>query len=508
MSNTTASSPDGSDSPGAVAAADAGVSVSAPGPSAGVAGGPTAPGGDTTHPLVDMIKIAAPTVATMSSYTLMQFIDGLMVSRIGPEPVYVAARGNGGMAAWIPIAVVMGLLTVVNTYVSQNLGAGRPQRGSVYGWTAVWISLVVWAVLMLPYAFVLPWIFAQLGHEPEVLRLEVEYGQVLVLGSFFTMGARGISHYFYGMHRPMTVLGAVILGNLVNVFLNWVLIYGNLGAPPLGMRGAAIATVIGGAVEFLIPLAVFLSGPYHARYATRAAWRPSARALRDVLSLGWPGALMFGNEMFCWGYFMIYLVGEFGPTHNSAGWIAMNYMHLSFMPAVGISIAVTAMVGRCMGMRRPDLAAKRALLGVKLNMTYMGLCALGFVVFREPAVRAFIPEGTSPEDTAELLRIGRMVMVAGAVFQVFDALGITLVGALRGAGDTVWPGVVTLLLAWSCIIAGGHALVAWAPGLESLGPWIGASAYIILLGLAMSARFALGRWKRIDVLRGSSMPGH
>src|SRR5258705_8146396 len=101
--------------------------------------------------------------------------------------------------------------------------------------------------------------------------------------------------------------------------------------------------------------------------------------MRDIARIGWPGALMFGSEMICWGYFTVKLAARAGPEHNTATWIALRYMHMSFMPALGISFAMTAIVGKCMGMRRPDLAARRAWMGIGLTMTYMGLCALSWV---------------------------------------------------------------------------------------------------------------------------------
>src|SRR6188768_1107726 len=112
------------------------------------------------HPLVEMLKLAAPTVATMTSYTLMTFVDKLIVSKIGPDPVYVGAQGNGGLAAWAPISIAMGAITVINTYVSQNMGAGRPERGPAYAWNGVWLAVIYWAVVLLPFSFALPWIFS------------------------------------------------------------------------------------------------------------------------------------------------------------------------------------------------------------------------------------------------------------------------------------------------------------------------------------------------------------
>lgn len=466
---------------------------------------PASEGGPS--PLRELLRIAAPSVATMTSYTAMQFVDGFMVSRITPaDPVYIAAQGNGGMVAWIPVSVVMGMLMIVNTFVSQNLGAGKPERGSAYAWSSFWTSLSCGLVL-LPFVLFIPGLFSLFDHDPVLRALETEYAQIMLAGAGLTMGARGISQFFYGLHRPGTVLAAALAGNAVNIVLNYALIYGKLGAPEMGVSGAAIATVIGSGVELAIQFAVFLSPSFNAKYRTRAAWRPSLPHMRDIARVGWPGALMFASEMVCWGYFMVVMVGRFGTVEQTAGWITLRFMHLSFMPAVGLSIAVSAMVGKCIGMGRRDLAAARAYLGLRVTLGYMGVCALGFLLFREPMITLFVKEGTPPEEVEALVRTGSRVLIAAAIFQLFDATAITMSAALRGAGDTVWPGVLALVLSWGSIVAGGHALMHWAPELRSLGPWIAASSYIILLGVLLLWRFARGPWREIDLLAKSAGAG-
>jgi MATE family multidrug resistance protein len=226
--------------------------------------------------------------------------------------------------------------------------------------------------------------------------------------------------------------------------------------------------------------------------------------MADIFRIGWPAGAMFANEMVCWAYLMVVLLaaggraaGEDPTLHNTAGWIGLRYMHLSFMPAVGLSVAMTAIVGKCMGMGRPDLAMSRAWLGVRIGLIYMGVCAVCFFVFRVWMIERFVPESMDAVQAAEIVRIGSTALIAAAVFQLFDAVAIVLSGALRGAGDTVWPGVATILLSWTCIIGGGHAIIALAPGLGSLGPWIGTATYLILLGTALMVRFVSGRWKSI-----------
>jgi MATE family multidrug resistance protein len=197
---------------------------------------------------------------------------------------------------------------------------------------------------------------------------------------------------------------------------------------------------------------------------------------------------------------MVYLVGGFGEQHSTAGWIAHQWMALSFMPSVGISIAITATVGKCIGMGRTDLAARRVWLGVRLAVAYMTLCGVAFVVFRRELVELFVDAHT-PQDQRELIiGLGSRFLIATAAFQFFDGIAMTLSGALRGAGDTRFPGIVTVLLAWSIIVGGGLAMVNLAPGLGSLGPWIAAASYIIVLAMVILFRFLGGHWKRIRLL--------
>jgi len=473
-------------------------------------------------PLVELLKIAAPTVATMTSYTLMQFVDKFLVSRIGPDPVYVGAQGNGGLAAFVPIALAMGALTVINSYVSQNMGAGKPERGPAYAWNGMWMAAAYWLVLLVPYGLALPWIFGQAGLDGEQGRLAAVYGEILVYGAVLTMWTRALSQFFYGMHKAGIILIAGLAANVFNLVLSSFLIFGKdawpvemgavgeagrsiaaaVGLPALGVAGSAYGTVISTGLELAIPLVLFLGPGFNRKFQTRSQWRLSWPHVRDLFRIGWPAGLMFGNEMICWGYFMVYLVSHFGKVHATAGWIAHQYMSLSFMPAVGISVACTAVVGKYMGMGRPDLAARRAWLGLRLAAVYMALCGVLFVVFRRPMIGLFVAEGTDPAVEAELIRLGSMFLIATATFQAFDGIAMTLGGALRGAGDTVAPGIVTVVLSWLVIVGGGTMAVEFLPGLSSLGPWIAAAVYIVLLSQYLLFRFIGGRWRSMKLVKG------
>lgn len=450
------------------------------------------------HPLLDMLFIAAPSVVQMVSYSAMQFVDMLMVTRWGDDPIYVSAQGNGGMAVWIPLSLVFGMSGVVSSFVSQNLGAGTPRKGARYVWAQWWIAIAA-ALLLLPMVFVLPRAFAAMGHAPELIELETDYASVLIYGAILTMGARTVAQYFFGMHKPLVPMGAALLGNVVNVLANFVLIFGLLGFPELGLIGAAVGTVIGSAVELLIPAVLFLTPHWAKNFETRKPWKPAWKPIKHILRVGTPAGFMMVNEMICFGYLLIGLGGRFGPDQQAAGHVALRYMSLSFMPTVGLSIAITAIVGRLIGMGRIDLAEKRAWLGMGLGIAYMGACATGFIVFREQLIGVFVTEDMDQESAAEFVRVGSMILIAAAVFQMFDAVAVTISGALRGAGDTLVPSVLTIVLSWLLIVGGGHLAVALKPEWGALGPWIFASAYIVVLGLTLLVRFKLGAWKRMKL---------
>ncbi len=524
---------------------------------------PVSPGGgapmdlDHENPLKELFKIAAPSVATMSSYTAMQFVDKMMVARIGPEPIYVAAQSNAGILCWTLMTFCVGVTGVVSSFVSQNLGAGRADRGSAYAWAGMWIGIVYWAMVLIPAALLVRHLYqAMHGATPRLVELEVTYAQIVIAGGVFTLMAKALHNYFFGLHRPGVVMVAVVSANVFNVFAGMVMVFGPdgfpigpppggmlgwlwaamwpvfqavadaaagvavlLGVPRMGIAGAAWSTVMANSIEFGIPFLVFLGPKMARKYGTRRAWKPAVIYFRDLFRVGWPAGLMFVNELICWSMLMIWLipmggkaraaaqglgpdaVNQAGVIANMTGWLALQWMHLAFMPTVGVSIATQAMVGKAIGAGRTDIAAKRTWLCVKVAVGYMGLCAVAFVVLREPLIGMFINAETDPGTRAELLRLGGWMLIGAAVFQVFDALAIITSAALRGAGDTVWPGILTVILSWTLIVGVGLLLVRIFPEWGAIGPWVGASLYISVLGLALVTRFVGGRWKRLSLVR-------
>jgi len=441
---------------------------------------------------VEVLQMAWPASIAMLGTTIIKFIDGAMVSRVGPAPF--SAQFLAGMSAFVPEAMVLGLLTVINTYVSQNLGAGRYKRAGQYAWAGMAVAFGA-ALLISSLWFFSDAMFAAIGHPERAL--ESMYFKYMIVAVLVTLPSRVLEQFFFGIHRPRVVLFASVVANLLNIAINWVLIFGKFGAPAMGLEGAAIGSVTAWIVQFAVLLAIFLAPRMHKKFGTHMIRATRWRHCGDILRVGWPAGVQLCNDMLTWSVCVAVLAGSFGVAHRAATTIAMRYIGLAFMPAVGIGIATTALVGRYIGLRKPDIARKRAHQGVMTAMVWMGMCGALFWIFRYPMARFF----ATTDQADQIVRIGAQNMICAAIFQLSDAVGIVYIGALRGSGDTKWPMFVTLGLSWCIIVGGGIVAVTLAPQWESLGPWIAASAYVVVMGAAMMWRFESGAWRKIDLLR-------
>ena len=441
----------------------------------------------------EVIRLAVPTVLNTISFTMMQFVDGVMVSRVGTETF--SAQLGGGISAFTTVCFFMGLLGCVSTFAAQNLGAGRPERAARYAWQGLWLGWGAAALLAAVAIPAAPHLFPLFGHAPEVTRQETLYYQILVGGAAFNLSARALGAWFIGMHRPAITLVAGVAANVVNVGANYVLIFGHLGFPAMGLAGAGLGTVAGFATEAAILAAVFLAGPMASEYATRRSWGLARRELVDLLRIGSPAGAMFVGDLLMWTIFMAGIIGRFGTEAIAATNILNRYWQLCFMPALGVSAAATALVGKYCGAAQPRLAWRRAHAALILVEIYMVTCGIVTWLWRDDLVGWF-NKNRDPEVQA----IATQVFIFILLCQAFDALNVIFIGALRGAGDTLWPGAVQIGLAYGLGL-GGSALVArLAPQWGSFGPWATASAYIAVLGMVMWGRFLGGRWRTMTVV--------
>jgi MATE family multidrug resistance protein len=441
--------------------------------------------------LREISHLALPIIASMASATVAGFVDTWMVALVGTAEV--AAAMPAGISAYTLTAFPLGIAQCVSTFAAQALGRGEPDSGAIYTWQGLYLSLVVGLLSLLLWEAA-PGFFSLFNHEAEVVVLEVAYFRIRLWGVGLSVAIGALNGFFYGIHRPQVPLWAMVVDNVANVLLCYLLIFGNWGAPRLGLAGAAWAFVLSLVAQCGILLGAFLAPPLHAEFATRSAWRLLWPRLRQLFHIGWPAGLQSAIDVLGWGVLIVLLVGRFGKEQLAASNIAIQYMTISFMPGIGLSQALTALVGRYIGEGRSDIAAQRVYEGLFLALSYMTIMGLMYLTLRGPFISFFNAD-------PKVIEAGKAILGCVAVFQLFDAMNFTFAGALRGAGDTHWTAGLIVLLSFVLFAPLSVGAVLFT-NLESLGPWLAGTIYSIILGSALWRRFALGKWRDIDIFAG------
>jgi MATE family multidrug resistance protein len=443
-------------------------------------------------PVAELLALAAPTVAQMASYTLMQFIDTLMLSRIGQTEA--TAASNSGLVAFSIISFGIGVLWVVNTLVSQAFGRKDCAECGRYLWQGLWFGLLM-SVLLLPLLPVAPHMFRAIGHEPGLASNEAKYIQIVLAATVLKMIGTTFWQFLLAVDRPVAVMVATICGVSVNAVAAWAMLFGHFGIRPMGIAGAAWGQNIGVFVEMSL-LILFAMRANLRRLYNVLDWRPRWAHMKTLVVVGIPSGLQITADVLAWSLFGIWVMAQFGTEAMAANTFMLRYMVLSFMPAFGISTAITALVGRYIGRGQPDVAVKRANLGFALTAIYMVTCGLFFFFARHMLIHLFTSD-------PQVLRIGATLLIFAAIYQFFDALYITYNGALRGAGDTLVPAIATAVLCWGITVLGGYGVSRYLHRFGPAGPWTVATIYGVILGLFIYFRFRSGDWRAIHLEQAS-----
>ena len=440
------------------------------------------------RPIVELLTLAAPTVAQMASYTLMGFIDTVILSRYGgrTDVTPTTAAANGGLVAFSVISLGMGVMFIVNALVSQAFGRGDDRLCGRFLWQGVWFAAAFGAAVlaMIPAA---PAVFAWAGHEPRLAGLETTYVHVLLLSAGLKLAATAGEQFLLGVDRPVTVGVASFLAVAVNTLFAWAIILGHLGFAPHGVVGSAWGQNIGVTSELLMVGGFAALPKLRKRFGTDD-WRPRWGPMRELLRMGVPSGVQVTAEVLAWSAFSMWVMAPFGTGAMAANVYVFRYMSVSFMPAFGVSVAVTALVGRYIGRGQPDVAVARAHLGFVVTATYMMACGAGLFLFRRQLIGVFTADPA-------VLKTGAKLLVFAAIYQLFDATYIVYNGGLRGAGDTLVPAIVLGTLCWTITVGGGRLIADHRPAWGPVGPWVAAMVYGTTLSTFICLRFARGRWR-------------
>jgi MATE family multidrug resistance protein len=454
---------------------------------------------DNPTTLAYMLKLSAPMVIATISFTVMQFVDRFMVSRLGTDAL--AAIIPASFVSFVPGGFAIGAITSLNTFVSQSLGRGDKESCSNYFWQSVYMGFVYFLLVVFIMWPTAPWIFKLMGHPGTVVEMEVIYLRIMLYAHIMAVINWSSGHFFMGIHRPVITMCTSLCGQVVNVAANYLLIFGKFGFPKMGIAGAGWGTFIGIGTAASINIIVFLGGKVNSTYKTRSTLNINFSKMYDLLKVGLPAGFGLMVNVAFWGVILTGLVGKFGAEALAATSAVFAYTSLFVMPVIGMSTALTAAVGKTIGQGQKKTAIKQTRICLKVSLIYMGIVSICFVVFRD-ALMAF----WSTDD--KVIGIGINLLILAAFYQAFHATRSIYSGALRGAGDTVWLAIVSAIGALFILGLGGWLIARLFPSLGALGPWAAATLSIIAGGIANRWRFKSKRWMDIDLFKhhGLSVP--
>ncbi len=431
--------------------------------------------------------LAFPAILTMMSQTVMSLVDMWMVGRLGTAEL--AAVGLAGTLVWCIFSFFNGTVSSVNTFVAQYYGAGEHEKCSSNTWQGLFLT-VLFGVILAVIGYWSGLFFDLMRPSPQVRQLGMAYTRIRMMGGGFFVAYLTLSCFFRGIGNTKTPMKAVIVANLVNILFDWILIFGKFGFPRLEVRGAAIATVFANVVAAVWLLSIFLTRRYDAIFRSRRTIRLHWPEMQRMLRIGTPIGVQYFLDM---GSFLVFaaMIGRMGDVQLAASNISIRLLSLSFLPAFGISIAATSLVGQYIGRKDPDRAILSGYTAIKMGLFYSASIAVIFLFLRERLIGLF-------DDSAEVLLYGSRILLLAAVFQLFDAVGIVSSGGLRGAGDTRWIMIVGVSYAWLLFVPLA-LLFGYTLGMGVVGAWGGATIYIIIFGLTLFWRFWSKKWMTIKI---------
>ncbi len=439
----------------------------------------------------DVLRLAIPLVVSTVSWTIMHFIDRMFLFQYSGEAM--AASLPAGVVSFFVLCLPLGICQYVNTFVSQYHGARRSREIGSFVWQGLWVALLASPVILatIPLA---PALFGWANHGAAVTPLEVRYYQILCWGAPAFLISASLTAFFTGRGQTRVVMLVDASAAGVNIALDYAWIFGHWGFSEGGIAGAAWATNAALAYKMLVYFWLFLRREERLHHRTLADWRLNVHKFLRLLRFGGPAGAQLVLEVAGFTLFVL-LVGRLGAVELAATNLAFNVGTLAFMPILGLSIAVTTMVGQYLGDNRDDLAARATWTSCVLALGYMTLLSVLYLATPQLFLLGFQGEGDSAlrirETTVILLRFV-------AAYNLFDALNMIFVSAIKGAGDTRFVLITTILSAGALIL--GSLVAVNVLGVGLYGCWLLISAWVWVVGIVYLIRFLHGRWRLLRVI--------
>ncbi len=435
-----------------------------------------------------LLRLAWPVIVSRSTQVVVGLADALMVAHLGADAL--AATTTGGLNAYAGFIFPMGIAFVIASFSSQLTGKGDQAGARRFGWYGLALALGA-QLVMLAFLPTLPWLLASFNYSPEVETLMQSYLSIRLLSTGAAVGIEALGNYYGGIGNTALPMQINLSAMVLNVIFNWLLIDGHAGLPALGVAGAAWASVFATTLAFAGFLTVFWwRGRQFGRLNLN--WPEFFRLLR----FGIPAGLNWSFEFFAFIAFINIVVAGLGTVSLAAMMAVMQLNSFSFMPAFGLGSAGAILIGQAIGAEAKDAVPGILKLTFLVTATWMGLVGVAYVTIPQLLLQPFTPAGEFGE---LFLKVGTQMLVFSALWQLFDAAGITISEALRAAGDTTFTMWTRGVLAWGLFLPGSWITVHYFKGEErSAVAWL--LIYLGLLALVFYWRFRSGAWRKIELI--------
>ncbi len=395
----------------------------------------------------------------------------------------LAAQVLGGMVFFVLFIMGSGFAFGVMPMVATAAAAGDDRQVRRITRMGLWIS-TGFGLLTLPIFLLSERILSAVGQPPHIAALAGDYLRIAGLAMIPALLVMVLKSYFSALERTRIVLWVTLAAVGVNIVVNYALIFGHWGAPELGIRGAAFASlaVQSASLVGLVVYAIVIA-PEQALF--QRLWRPDREALAEVFRLGWPIGLTNLAEVGLFAAASV-MMGWLGTLPLAAHGIALQISSVAFMVHLGFSNAATIRVGRARGRDDAQALIRGAQVVIGLSMAAVLISVLLFLGLPEPLLGLFIDP--ADPDRAQVIAIGIGLLAAAALFQVVDAAQVVALGLLRGVQDARIPMVMAGVSYWLVGVPVAY-LLGFPLGLGGIGIWLGLAAGLALAGILMMTRF-------------------
>ncbi|MEM7086367.1 MAG: MATE family efflux transporter [Bacteroidota bacterium] len=442
------------------------------------------------------IKLATPVILGMLGHTMVAFVDNIMVGQLGTAELAAVSLGNSFM--FIAMSLGIGFSTAITPLVAEADSEGNFNAGKSSFKHGLFLCTVLGIVLFLMVFLAKPLMYFMKQPE-EVVVLAMPYLNLVAISLVPLIVFQAFKQCSDGLSMTKYPMYATIIANIVNVILNYLFIFGKMGFPELGIVGAAIGTLASRLI-MVVYLWFLMSQHYKSReYVLHIKlFRLSKKMLNKLLNLGFPSALQMFFEVAIFTA-AIWLSGILGKNPQAANQIALNLSSMTFMVAMGFSVAAMVRVGNQKGLKRFRELRRIGFSIFLLSTICASVFAVVFLLFNSELPKLYLDENDPQNiaDNFEVLTITSKLLIIAAIFQISDGIQVVVLGALRGMQDVKIPTIITFIAYWVIGFPVSYYL-SMHTEYKSSGIWIGLLAGLTASAIMLYIRFHLLSKKLIE----------